>query len=69
VVYFPTLVRLKDGADLTFYNSASPPVTLNYLGWALIVGSMIIFPALFFLLNVFKSEKERKGKISNIFFR
>ena len=68
-VYFPTLVKLKDGTDMTFYNSAAPAVTLNYLGWALIVGSMIIFPALFFLLNVFKSEKERKGKISDIFFR
>jgi len=68
-VYFPTLVILKDGKDLTFFNSAAPAVTLNYLGWALIIGSMIIFPALFFLLNVFKSEKERKGKISNIFFR
>lgn len=68
-VYFPSLVLLKSGRNMTFYNSAAPDVTLNYLGWALIVGSVIIFPSLFFLMNVFKSEKKRKGKISNIFFR
>lgn len=57
-VYFPTLLRLKDGLDLTFYNSAAPDVTLKYLGLALISGSLLIFPSLFFLLRVFKAEKE-----------
>ena len=57
IVYFPTLVILKDSNTLTFYNSAAPEITLNYLGWALIVGSFIIFPALFYLLKVFKTEK------------
>ncbi len=57
-VFFPTLVRLKDGSELTFYNSAAPEITLSYLGWALLIGSLIIFPALFYLLKVFKAEKK-----------
>jgi len=58
LVYFPVLVKLQGGNYLTFYNSAAPEITLNYLGWALIVGSLIIFPALFYLLKVFKTEKQ-----------
>ncbi len=58
IVYFPTLVKLENGNSLTFYNSAAPETTLNYLGWALLVGSLIIFPALFYLLKVFKTEKK-----------
>ncbi len=54
-VYFPTLVRLKDGSELTFYNSSAPQVTLDYLGWALIFGSLIIFPALIYLFKIFKA--------------
>ncbi len=57
-VYFPSLVQLKDGSELTFYNSAAPQITLNYLGWALLVGSVIIFPSLFYLFRVFKAEKK-----------
>ncbi len=67
-VYFPTLVRLKDGTNLTFYNSAAPEITLQYLALALIFGSLIIFPSLFFLMKVFKAEKQRiEEKGENIF--
>lgn len=58
IIYFPTLIKLENGKLLTFYNSAAPNITLDYLGWALIVGSFIIFPALFYLLKVFKTEKK-----------
>ncbi len=60
-VYFPSLARLDDGSELTFYNSAAPQITLNYLGWALIIGSLIIFPSLFYLFNVFKAERAKNG--------
>jgi cytochrome bd ubiquinol oxidase subunit II len=59
-VYFPTIVRLKDAADMTLFNSHAPEITLSYLGWALILGSFIIFPALFYLLKVFKIEKDKE---------
>jgi cytochrome d ubiquinol oxidase subunit II len=64
-VYFPTIVRFKDAKELTLFNSHAPDITLSYLGWALILGSFIIFPALFYLLKVFKIEKEEEEKTGN----
>jgi cytochrome d ubiquinol oxidase subunit II len=44
---------------LTIYNTAAPEATLRYLLYALVGGSAIIFPALIYLLAVFKlSEAE-----------
>lgn len=40
--------------SLTVFNSAAPEVTLQWLVGALVVGSAIIFPALFYLLHIFK---------------
>ncbi|HWO40297.1 MAG TPA: cytochrome d ubiquinol oxidase subunit II [Candidatus Eisenbacteria bacterium] len=39
---------------LTIYTAAAPDPALRYLLYALVVGSLIIFPALFYLLKVFK---------------
>jgi cytochrome bd ubiquinol oxidase subunit II len=39
---------------LTILNTAAPEVTLRWLVGALIVGCAIIFPALFYLLHIFK---------------
>ncbi|RPI66274.1 MAG: cytochrome d ubiquinol oxidase subunit II, partial [Ignavibacteriales bacterium] len=55
-VYYPVIVVIGDGEDLNLLNTAAPHTTLLYLGWALIIGSLLIFPALFFLYRVFKSE-------------
>lgn len=60
-VYFPTIVRLADGEDMTLFNSHAPEITLSYLGWALILGSLLIFPSLYYLLKIFKIEKN-EGK-------
>jgi cytochrome d ubiquinol oxidase subunit II len=57
-VYFPVVVIIKNGEDLTLFNSAAPDITLAYLGWALLIGSVFIFPALFYLIKIFKLEKE-----------
>ncbi len=56
-VYFPTIVVINDADNLTLLNSAANALTLSYLGWALIIGSLIIFPALFYLIKVFKLVK------------
>ncbi len=56
-VFFPTIVVIKDSVNLTLMNSAAPPLTLSYLGWSLIIGSLIIFPSLFYLIKVFKLGK------------
>jgi cytochrome bd ubiquinol oxidase subunit II len=61
-IFFPTVVSIKDSQSLTLFNSAAPQITLNYLGWALIVGSFIIFPALFYLFKVFKFQDNKEIK-------
>ncbi len=63
IVYFPNLVIFKDAESLSFFNSAAPESTLTYLGWALIVGSFIIFPSLFYLFRIFTVEKNKKMMI------
>jgi len=56
-IFFPTVVNLKNSASLTLYNSAAPEITLRYLAWALIIGSFIIFPSLYYLLRIFKFKQ------------
>lgn len=56
-IQFPVLVHMHDGQDLTFFNAAAPAATLFQLGMALIVGSGLILPALFYLFRVFKIEE------------
>jgi cytochrome bd ubiquinol oxidase subunit II len=60
-VQFPVLVKMADGHDLTFFNSHAPAASLNQLGLALLVGSVLVLPSLFFLLRVFKSEVSSPG--------
>lgn len=57
-IYFPVLVNMKDVPDLTLFNSAAPEVTLKYLAYALLGGSLIIFPSLYYLLRIFKLRQE-----------
>jgi len=54
--YFPVIVVIKNGSNITLFNSAAPEITLNYLGWSLLSGSLIIFPILFYLIKIFKFE-------------
>ena len=56
-IYFPDVILLREGLPITLYNAAAPPATLIQLGWALIVGSFIIFPTLFYLFKVFKLNR------------
>ena len=50
---FPVIIDSRSG-PLTIYSAAAPEPTLRYLLYALIAGSAIIFPALVYLLKVFK---------------
>ncbi len=61
---FPALVvtrivssGLMGMETLNIYNSAAPEATLRPLVGALIVGSVLIFPALIYLLKIFKSVR------------
>lgn len=59
-VQMPVVIRLSgDTEDLTFYNSVAPEATLWQLLLALIVGSAIILPSLYYLMKVFKGDQFR----------
>ncbi|MBI5420160.1 MAG: cytochrome d ubiquinol oxidase subunit II [Deltaproteobacteria bacterium] len=49
---YPFLVR----PDLTVVSTASPPATLRLILYSLAAGAVLLFPALFILLRVFKRE-------------
>jgi cytochrome d ubiquinol oxidase subunit II len=40
--------------DVTIYNSAAPAITLRLVWWALLAGSALLFPSLYYLFRVFK---------------
>jgi cytochrome d ubiquinol oxidase subunit II len=56
LIYFPNALKTREG-PLSFYEAAAPPATLLQLVLALLVGSVFIFPSLFYLLKIFKSSK------------
>ena len=58
-LHFPMIISSKLD-PLTIYNAAAPDPTLRYLLYALIGGSVIIFPALAYLLIVFKFSDNSK---------
>jgi len=53
LLYAPDAVLTARG-PLSFYQQAAPPATLRQLVLALLVGSVFIFPSLYYLLRVFK---------------
>lgn len=53
LVHAPHALYTKTG-PIDFYQAAAPEATLRQLNIALLVGSLLIFPSLFFLLRVFK---------------
>lgn len=55
LLYAPNAVLTVEG-PLDFYALAAPAATLRQLVIALVIGSVFIFPSLFFLLRVFKSS-------------
>ncbi|ATC65147.1 cytochrome BD ubiquinol oxidase subunit II [Nibricoccus aquaticus] len=58
LLYAPNAVLTTRG-PLSFYTEAAPLATLRQLVIALLVGSVFIFPSLFFLLRVFKLSGSR----------
>jgi cytochrome d ubiquinol oxidase subunit II len=53
LLYAPDAVLTASG-PLSFHATAAPPATLRMLVIALLVGSLFIFPSLYYLLRVFK---------------
>ncbi|MDF9826655.1 cytochrome d ubiquinol oxidase subunit II [Ereboglobus sp. PH5-10] len=57
LLYAPNAIITTEG-PVSFYEVAAPRATQLQLMLALLVGSCIIFPSLFFLLRVFKTRSE-----------
>lgn len=64
---YPVIVNSRTN-PLTLYAAAGPDSTLRYMLYALVVGCLMIFPALFYLMKIFKlsgaDDLERKSAAS-----
>ncbi|HEY5552395.1 MAG TPA: cytochrome d ubiquinol oxidase subunit II [Opitutaceae bacterium] len=59
-LYAPDAVLTASG-PIGFHAAAAPPATLRLLIIALLVGSLFIFPSIYYLLRVFKLRETPKG--------
>ncbi|HEY5750807.1 MAG TPA: cytochrome d ubiquinol oxidase subunit II [Chryseolinea sp.] len=57
--HFPNIIIMANGESLSLYEYEAPEKTLAALGWALLVGSLFILPALFYLYYSFQIKKMR----------
>ena len=55
--HFPNIVILKGGGVLSLMENAAPSRTMAALGNALLIGSVLILPALFYLYYSFQKEE------------
>ncbi|TWR30668.1 cytochrome d ubiquinol oxidase subunit II [Mucilaginibacter pallidiroseus] len=56
--HYPDIILLKNGGHLSLLGQQTPQKTLNALGSALLVGSLFILPALFYLVYSFDKRKQ-----------
>jgi len=56
--HFPNVMMVKGGNNLSLLTNHAPATTINDLGWALLVGSLFILPALGYLYYSFQKKKE-----------
>jgi cytochrome d ubiquinol oxidase subunit II len=56
--HFPNIVLLANGQTLSLIDSAAPEKTMQALGWALILGSLFILPALYYLFYSFQKSED-----------
>ncbi|HEY4325545.1 MAG TPA: cytochrome d ubiquinol oxidase subunit II [Mucilaginibacter sp.] len=56
--HFPNLVMVKGGENLSLLAHHAPETTINDLGLALIIGSFVILPSLFYLYYSFQKKEE-----------
>jgi cytochrome d ubiquinol oxidase subunit II len=56
-VQYPVVLNMQGNNSLTFHNTSAPEATLLQLTLALVVGSFIILPYLYYLMRTFKSNQ------------
>ena len=57
--HFPDLVLLRSGENLSLLEHHAPARTVEALAWALLAGSILILPALFYLYYSFQKKPAR----------
>jgi cytochrome d ubiquinol oxidase subunit II len=56
--HFPNFIRLKNGDKLSLFECIGPIKTIESLGWALLLGSLLILPFLGYLFYKFQQKEE-----------
>lgn len=56
-VIHPNIMTFRDREPLSFYNSAAPVLTIQYLAWALLIGSIFIIPGVVHLIVSFQAKE------------
>jgi cytochrome d ubiquinol oxidase subunit II len=56
--HFPNVMMVKGGNNLSLLTNHAPTATIDDLGWALVIGSLFILPALGYLFYSFQRKKE-----------
>lgn len=54
--HYPALIVYSDGSILGYTNTVAPSATITQLFYALLVGILIVFPFLIYLLYLFKND-------------
>jgi len=62
--HFPDIVITKSGDNFSLIHHQAGEATLNALGWALLIGSLFILPALFYLYYSFQKNEERGDSLA-----
>lgn len=60
-VHYPNIVILADGDYLSLLEHMGHAKTIETLGWALLLGSVFILPALFYLMYSFQKKNQQAG--------
>ena len=64
-IQFPILIKVNNGPDITLQNSGAPHLTQFYLFIALLVGVVVVFPAMGYLYKTFKFNKQTDNLNNN----
>jgi cytochrome d ubiquinol oxidase subunit II len=59
--HYPNIILLKNGGHLSLIEQDTPIKTINSLAGALLIGSLFILPALFYLIYSFGKKNEEKS--------
>lgn len=57
---YPDIILLQNGEHLSLLKNQGPEKTINFLGWALLIGSIFILPFLFYLMLSFSRRNVRE---------